>query len=738
VRRRGTVVGAVTAAVLLGVLLARPSVEKHAFAPTGRLPISFEPNVGQAPADVPFVARIRGATALLSSQRAIVLRPSSAPVTLKLAAAARVDGEGEERLPGTVSHMAGNDPSAWRTGAPTWGRVVFRGVYPGIDLVFHGERGDLEYDFVIAPGADPERIHLELDGAPPGPVALYEVDPAGKQGFVDGGCARRGEALVFEVGARDPLRRLVIDPVLVYGTTAGAPGGNALDIAVDDAGAAYFAGWAFNGGLLTVNALQTMPAASLTPFVAKLNPGGASLAYSTYLGGSNDSARAIAVDAQGNAYVAGTSMSGLVPTTQGAYQRTPAGTDAFVVKLSPSGSLVYGTLLGGEAQDDGYDVAVDGAGRAYVVGDTVSTMFPVTAGAPQMALAAGLDGFLTVLDPSGASLVASTYLGGSGVDSISRVALDPTGAVYAAGLVSVGFPLLTRVQGYDGGVFTGAGGIARFAPMAASLQWATMFPGISTIDALVIDDSGRAYAGGSTMLTADLLTVNALQQTCGCGKDTGRSWGDGFVLELDPTGSTLLFSTYFGGGPAGTQPGTTLYGTDDVTGIAFAPDGGMYLSGYSYSNAFACPADCGVFVARLKPGGAGVDYCQCFGGRSDGSGGIALDPAGNIYLSGTSTGDVPLLNGVAGAPDAGVFVIELGDFDASSAGGGSGGGGSSTGGSSAGGSSAGGNGTGGSSTVGPRLYSVGCGCGSAVFGPSGLLIAALVRRRLRLPAAARR
>src|SRR5207247_1970406 len=371
---------------------------------------------------------------------------------------------GAEELPGKANYFIGSDPVKWRTDVPTYAKVRYKNVYPGIDLIYYGNQRQLEYDFVVSPGADPRRIRLGFHGADKlevdaqgdlvlhtatgvirqrKPVIYQEVE--GLRRECRGGYGLEGARRVgFRVTAYDAHRPLVIDPALFYSTyLGGSDSDEGFAIAVDTAGTAYVTGRTFSIDFPTTQgAFQTtLVGFHGVVFVTKLNPTGSGLVYSTYLGGAiADRAQAIAVDIAGNAYVTGLTFSKDFPTTPGAFQSTPiplAGNNAFVTKLNPTGSaLVYSTYLGGNNDDQGLGIAVDAAGNAYVAGQTRSSTFPTTPGAFQRFEGGGLyepDAFVTKLNPLGSALVYSTYLGGISSDQATGIALDAAGNAYVTG-----------------------------------------------------------------------------------------------------------------------------------------------------------------------------------------------------------------------------------------------------------------------------------------------------------------
>ena len=341
-----------------------------------------------------------------------------------------------------ANYFIGNDPDKWRTNVPTYAKVQYQDVYPGVDLVYYGNQRQLEYDLVVGPGADPAAIALSFEGVKglridaqgdlvldtPGgevrqhkPLVYQEVDGVRRE--IAGAYVLNAERQVgFQVAAYDASQPLIIDPVLVYSTYLGGGGGGGHGIAVDASGNAYVTGFTASTDFPTASPFQgTFGGLILIAFVTQLDAAGSALVYSTYLGGSGfivfDQGTGIAVDASGNAYVTGNTNSTDFPTAspfQPAFGGGSFPGDAFVTKFNAAGSaLVYSSYLGGTGTDAGQDIALDTAGNAYVSGVTDSTDFP-TASPFQAANAGSDDAFVTKFNAAGSDLVYSTYLGGSG------------------------------------------------------------------------------------------------------------------------------------------------------------------------------------------------------------------------------------------------------------------------------------------------------------------------------------
>ena len=641
----------------------------------GRLPLHFEANQGQTHKDVRFLSRGSGYSLYLMANEAVLVLSTPNPdakrdghstparpdtkVQMKTAAlrmslvgaAPKPLVSGREELPGKANYFIGRDRSKWRTNVPTYAKVHTQNVYPGIDLLYYGNQRQLEHDFVVAPGADPKKIVLGFRGMDKleidtqgdlvlhtaqgdirqkKPVIYQEIDGVRRE--IDGGYVRKSASRVgFKVAAYDRSQPLVIDPILAYSTYLGGSRedsgstyitGNGDDlsrgIAVDTAGNAYITGYTGSHHFpTTAGAFQpTFGGGQYDAFVTKVDPTGSALVYSTYLGGNGGIyGIGIAVDAAGSAYVTGAASADF-PTTPGAFQ--PAGGGGFVTKLDPAGSaLAYSTYLGG-VYDWGIGIAVDASGNAYVTGLTYSASFPTTAGAIQPAYGGGGDAFVAKLNPAGSALVYSTFLGGSSGESANGIAVDADGNAYVTGSTnSTNFP-------------TTAGA---FQPR--------LNQGLC-----------RAYSG---------------QVPC----------SDVFVTKLDATGSAMIYSTYLGGtlGEGSSGIAVDASGNAYVAGVTdstnFPTTAGAFQPRISdkstcfdpYTGAYVPCAYNDAFVTKLDPAGSALVYSTYLGDNNSSVGGIAVDAAGNAYVTGsTSSPNFPTTPGTLQstlrvAPDA--FVTKL-------------------------------------------------------------------------------
>ena len=581
-----------------------------------QLPMHFEANRGQTDSQVKFLARGSGYSLFLTATEAVLawrkdegrqvkdekktpassLTPHPSPggtLRMRLVGAnSTPQVAGIDELPGQSHYFIGNDPQRWRTGVSNYARVQYHDVYPGVDLVYYGNQQQLEYDFILAPDANPNSIQLAFTGADQlavdaqgdlvlrtaggdirqhKPIIYQNVN--GTRQEIAGGYVRRGKHEVgFQVAAYDASRPLVIDPVLVYSTYLGGSGHDEARVAVDAAGNAYVTGRTTSANFPVVNPLQ--PAYGGGPndvFVAKLNPTGSALIFVTYLGGSgDDQSGGIGVDASGNVYVAGITGSPNFPSANPLQPAIGGAVDAFVTKLNPAGnSLIYSTYLGGSGTDVANRLAVDAAGNAYVTGLTTSTNFP-TVNPLQPTNGGGQDAFVAKVNAMGNALIYSTYLGGSGTESSAGIGVDAAGNAYVAGqTASPNFPTANPWQpAYGGGdrdVF-----VAKLNPTGSALVYSTYLGGSGEDRAFGIaaDAAGNAYVSGLTS-SADFPVVNPLQSAYGGGPN------DAFVVKVNPTGSALVYSTYLGGS-----------GDDQGLGIAVDAAGNAYVAGQTNSPNF--------------------------------------------------------------------------------------------------------------------------------------------------------
>lgn len=659
----------------------------------GKLPMRFEVNNGQVDERVRFLSPGKGYTLFLTDDEAVLmLRSRQSPglrrvdsdlqkttdvgrqtadqaslLRMKLAGAnlnAKVVGMDE--LPGKTNYFIGSDPAKWRTNVPNYARVKYEDVYPGITLVYYGNERQLEYDFVVAPGADPHTIRLEIEN---GNSELEDRRPK---------IAANGDLLIETEGGEVRFHKPV-----VYQTQQSIVSGQ-LSIATNKGrrGTEKHKTTTHNREfvdgryVLRTSQLTRQPSnpESRTPnpvyeIAFELGPYDETrplvidpvLTYSTFLGGSWwDKASAIAVDADGNAYIAGTTYSpdfptvnALQATSPNLYQFQP---DAFVAKLDPLGTtLLYSTYLGGSYSDEGRGIAVDGAGNAYITGITSSRDFPIIGGLQSDYHGGYYDAFVTKLDPTGSAIVYSTFLGGSDDDEAQAIALDSSGNAYVAGFTgSEDFP--TTVGAVQSSYQRNQDAfISKLNSSGSPLVYSTFLGGSQGDGAygLAVDAQGNAYVTGITNSVDFPATPGAFQ--------TGSSgYGNtGFVTKLNPRGAALAYSSYLGSSRGG-------------NGIAVDAAGSAYLTGEGYYgfptfNAFqnnvAGDLYGDAFVSKFHPGGCALVYSTFLGGTSyDGGHSIAIDSAGRAYVTGyASSTDFPLANPIqySNTPFQKAFVAEF-------------------------------------------------------------------------------
>ena len=672
----------------------------------GELSLSFEDNQGQSVSQVKFLAHGQGYELFLTDRAAVLAfsKSENAPskqnrgkdgrasqitaravktdvVQMELAGASSgLQVTGAERLPGKANYFIGSDPAKWHADIPTYAKVKYASVYPGVDLVFYGNQHQLEYDFVIAAGADPKPVRLHFAGAKRLKVMangdLMVVARNGELAFhkpvvyqlKDGKCEAiegRFELLAksnvaFAIGNYDHGRQLVIDPTLVYSTYLGGSGigpsplgDNANGIAADSFGDTYIAGVTFSpdfpvtsGSFQTVykgSRVEFQPDLVSSAFVTKINAAGTAILYSTFLGGSGnlghgvtgpgDGANAIAVDSNGNAYITGSAGSINFPVTSGAFRRANTAksnytTNAFITKLNPTGSsLVYSTYLGGSGIPGSYNFPFNG--------------------------------------PFG--------------DSGSAIAVDTDGDAYVAGIAfSADFPLSRdAVQKINGAANNQSsnGFVAKLNAQGSDLVYSTYLGGSQgtrndspsdSANGIAVDGDGNAYVTGTAVTTDFPVTGGAFQQLNKCSGAFAQGivpTGNAFVTKFNPAGSELVYSTYLGGSGTADTYGERL--CDTGTAIALDSFRNAYITGSTASLDFPVTGGAfqtvrhgagiltNAFVTKLNTDGSELVYSTYLGGSgtagnptfivNDIGNAIAVDTAGDAYVAGsTGSYDFPI------------------------------------------------------------------------------------------------
>jgi hypothetical protein len=660
-------------ALAMGPQPARLPVTPAAAVAARPLPLAFEPNAGQTDPSVRFLARTRTGTIFFTSDGLVVpdLRmrfvDSNPHATI----------EGGAALPGKISRLVGNDPRSWQKGLPTFSEIRYVDVFPGVILSYAGGAGPLKGTYTVAPGADPARIRWRYDGGRPrvqedgrlevlsapdaaavlteeAPIAWQDVE--GRRVPVAASYAVADDGSVgFRLGEYDRARPLTVDPVISYSTyLGGLIFDMAWGLAVDAAGNAYIGGYAASSNFPTVMPYQPAAGGQGDAFVAKFTPDGTPV-YSTYLGGTYvDYVTDIAVDSQGNAYVTGFTGSVDLPVVSAFQPAYAGGWDSFVAKLNPNGSaLLYCSYLGGSNEENATGIAVDAAGAAYVTGNTQSADFPV-ASPFQPSLNGTVDVYVTKVNPSGASLGYSTFLGGERGETGYAIAVWGNQAVVTGDTTSFTFPVERAFQPACAPSFAVCWDafVTKFSGDGTQILFSTYLGGndqeyIDRVFAVAVDGAGLIYVTGMTG-SPNFPVANAYQPFYGGQVDV-------FVTRFNQRGR-LMSSTFLGGNNSDVGYGIAVDGPG-------APSPGVHISGLTLSENFpvvnpiqGSPGGFeDPFVAKFTPNVLQLSYSTYLGGSNGreewGSQGIGLDAAGNVYVTGaTEATDYPTVNPYQAAP----------------------------------------------------------------------------------------
>jgi hypothetical protein len=637
------------------------------------VPSAFEPNRGQAEAGVQYLARISNCTLGLRTDGAVIRDGKGSTIRMLLEYANTSAAAPEERQPGSVSYFHGSDRKRWITGLPRFGRVRYREVYRGIDLVYYTTPDGFEYDFALAPGADPRAISLRFTGA-----SRLEISKAGDLVIHSaGGDLHQGRPHVFQDGREirasyrlhgpdrislqiayyDRNRRLIIDPSITFSTMLGGSGRDvALAVATDAKGAIYIAGSTDSidfPGAISPSGPVNRPITLAHPqaFVAKLNPDGSSLEFATYLGGNDsDVATGVGVDAAGNVYVAGATGSFDFPTTTGAYLTKKTGfQNPFVAKLDPAGrQLLYGTFIGPTGSGLGVSITaalgpylkVDPAGYVYLAGTTFDIGPAPTPGAFQFARKGRSDGYFLKLNPSGSAMVYASYLGGSQTNIINGLDVDSSGEAYVIGTTtSSDFPLVHAYQSAIG-INGGSPFVARISSDGAALIYSTLFGGVSQYfmgaQFITADGAGGAFLAGN-FPASNLPLVNPIWPDA--------ALGGAYLARLDSTGQSVLLGTAIG-----SKSGVAMLGA-----LARSSDNQLFLY---LSSVPTDLAGSGSILPAAPPAYGGIPNLICLDAQSykinyvtglpvggPWSGLVAAAPNREAIVAGTLNGPVPTTTG---------------------------------------------------------------------------------------------
>lgn len=659
----------------------------------GKLPITFEPSIDAADGSQRWIGRVgRHGIAIDAHGFVVASLASGDPTATIIRRFAFVDAhssahvEGVGPRPTRVHHIHGNADARHDVDRPTFDAVRIAGAYAGIDVVFHGHDGRLEYDVVVQPGADPGAFGLRLE------TATARLDDAGNLLLADAGgdvelhrpvaYQLRGTAKApvdsefaiapngdvrFRVGAYDKTRALIIDPVVSYATYLG---GNSFDqgtaIAVDGAGNAYVAGYTLSSDFPTASAFDRSigKSADVDVFVSKLNAAGTALVWSTYLGGAGivDRAVGVAVDAAGSAYVTGYTGGNNFPVSATAWQKPVTGGAAFIAKLAPNGStLSYSTYVSGVTTDA---IAVDRSGNAYVAG-TATQRFVATPSALQPQPGNASTGFVLKLNPTGTAPVYATFLGGSGSDEATAIAVDAAGNAFVGGwTASNDFPVINAIQAQPRGQKDAF--VAKLDPAGSRLIYATRLGGTldDAINAVAIDGAGNAYVAGETY-SSDFPVKGGFQTIKAGAHLINSSTGSAFVAKLLPGGNALAYSSFLGGEVCQTLCQVALgalpqYRADAAYGIAVDAAGHAYVTGIARSYTFPLvdstsarktdDTDDSAFVAKVGVSGGALlwsTFVRTGFNEADNkwtrfppgaATGIAVDATGAAYVTGDADG----------------------------------------------------------------------------------------------------
>ena len=662
--------------------LAPPAARSASEVLSG-LTLGFEPNRGQFAESVRYLGRGLGYELTLSDTGAtlVLTVPSGERESLgmRVVAARSRAPHGVQQLPGLFNYVVGSDPKRWITGVESYAKVVYSEVLPGVDWVLYGKsQRELEYDLILAPGTDVGSVNLAFDGArrlsvdargwlrlelgsgravDQSPPVAYQLDARGRKMLVAARYSPHADGtLGFRVGTYDHHRPLVIDPAVTYATYFGGTGFEVgAAVAMDSAGRVYVAGSTAPGLFPINNALQPVYGGGGTDaFVCKLNPSGTALVYSTFIGGSDaDAAAGVAVDLAGNAYVVGNTLSTDFPTVAPLQAVKGGSLDAFITKISADGgAVVYSTYLGGTSDDFATAVSVTGSGSARFTGSTYSTNFPTVLPA-QAALGGDGDAFVSFLNPAGSALTFSTYWGGLASDNGTGIALETTGAAHVVGSTgSTNFPVTGGVQAANGGGVFDAF-VAKFGSSGA-LGFSSYLGGGGRDEAaaVAVDATGATFVVGFTASDNFPVADFGFQHTRGGGED-------GFVSKVDAVGSALTFSSFLGGSS-----------NDRAQGVAVTSTGAVFVVGFTGSTNFPTlrptqPNKSGgndAFFTELSGIGDLAASSYYGGSGNDRAMALALDPTNALAMVGiTSSADFPIQSALyparVGSQDA--FVVKV-------------------------------------------------------------------------------
>ncbi len=667
------------------------------------LPLSFEPNKGQADSEeIKFISKGYNYNLFLTPTKSLLSLTNNSKSSIIEVSLLNSNKNPKikslNKLSGIANYIIGNNEKDWKINIPTYSKVKYENIYDGIDLIYYGNQGRLEYDFIVSPKADPQNIVLQYDG-----VKNLKIDNGnlvietqsgnvtqlkpyiyqkinGKNTEVEGKFVlRENNKVGFKLAKYERSKSIIIDPVIDFSTYFGnGSATTGVDIELDPDGNIYITGsdgnLKINGNKfpITEDAIQESFSDDKPPteniFLTKLSNDGSKILYSTIIGGNKkDTVSAIAIDSLGFPYITGFTKSDNFPTTLSSFKPNLliiGEPKAFVTKLSKDGtSLNYSTVFGtGKA----FDIAVDGSGQACITGSTDATKFPL-ANPAQDTIANGFfdcfgsgcnpnpSAFVTKINSQGSDLVFSTYLGGFDDDIGSGIAVDPDGKIYVSGTtqnVSNQEDFPTTLSPYKNPVGSTSIGnndffITKYTPNGSVVYSVTIGGKESDADSkpfppvkIAADSNGNAYIAGSTIANDFPVTENAFQKSL-------KGTRDIFVTKLDPTGSALIFSTYIGG----SNDGSSIFNKDSLADIKVDKNGNAYIFGRTGADDFPLKNELqsksgfqDAIIVKLTKNGDNLLFSSFYGGSgTENAGGIEVDNNGKIFIVGdTNSSDFPI------------------------------------------------------------------------------------------------
>jgi hypothetical protein len=702
--RASVAMGFLLCLAIAGPAAAQPAPQPHSLpadaraAAIGSLPLAFEQNRGQADGEVRYLARGPGYRVFLTGREAALVldgKSGAAPVLRMALEDANADPvlKGEQLLAHKTNYLVSADAANNIVGVPSHGRVRYESVYPGIDLVYYGTQGKLEYDFVVAPGADASRIGVVFSGAKPAitaagelsvsaddvqlayhlPVAYQEIE--GRRVTVEARyVVAESGSVHFALGNYDRTLPLVIDPILSYSSYAWDT--SSASITVDASRNIYVTGGTSASSPPASGTYQTRVLGATDVYVAKLDPTGKQLLWATYIGGRKATSRGVEVrvDPSGNVYVAGLTDAASFPVTAGAYQTTFAvGQGSFVAKLNPTGTaLLYSTFVNGGSVGG---MALDANGNVFLTGSGASIV--TTSGAFQTTTSAGGNPvpFVAKLNAAGSAMLYVTYVGGSsGRDTVYGIAIDPAGNAYITGETrSANFPLANAMFPSLRG--SSDAFVTKLNATGSALVYSTYLGGTSYDSGrgIAVDSLGQAYVAGQAYSDDFPITAGSYQTRKGY---TSPNFSNGFITKFSASGTALVYSSFLGGRWCGVgncdSGGLFLGDGDGLSSIAIDAAGYAYVGGWLISGSFTqldpfmdvAPYSGDYarlpFFAKLKPGGDAIVHAGVLGNQrnsGDSVGTIAPDNAGGAVF--VAYAEVPFTAGAQYTTYTSIAIMKI-------------------------------------------------------------------------------